>query len=142
MSRWTLTPETIEQSGQTVQQFLELIDNQPSDEDLREIDLSLSSFNPYTLCKYLEELGYEKGIQDDNGWQLDFWIPFRKDGHTPVEIYGTGIVCEFGLREMEYDWKQKREEREQDLAKTCDTVLQSFREILKSLDDKSEGANG
>lgn len=51
-------------------------------------------------------------------------------------------MCEFGLREMEYDWKQKRAEREQDLAKTCDTVLQSFREILKSLDDKSEDANG
>ena len=90
----------------------------------------------------VQKRGYEKGIQDDNGWQLDFWIPFRKDGHTPVEIYGTGIVCEFGLREMEYDWKQKRAEREQDLAKTSDTVLQSFREILKSLDDKSEDANG
>lgn len=77
MNRWELTNEIRDKYGFCVKNFLEQVDKKDKADDLKEIDLSDSGFNPYTLWKYMEELGYEKGTQDDNGWELDFWIACR-----------------------------------------------------------------
>ena len=66
MNRWELTDDVRNRSGYKVQAFVTVIDGGEADE-LREVDLSDSGFNPYTLCEYLEELGYERGTQDENG---------------------------------------------------------------------------
>ena len=105
MNRWVLADDVKNKYGLCVQEFLKLIDNSNA-EELRRIDLSDSEFNPYTLCAYMKELGYEQGSQDNNGWELDFWIPFRKSGHTPVEVRGTGMTFELELGELDSDWKE------------------------------------
>ncbi len=133
MNRWVLTDGTKEKSGQTVQDFLCLIDKGEAAE-LREIDLSDSGFNPYTLCEYMEELGYEKGTQDENGWEFDFWIPFRKDGHTPVEVYGTGMTFEVGLRELDYDWKERERLENQSMSEFCDDAMRILQQAEALLD--------
>lgn len=132
MNRWTLTDDVKNKCGQDVLTFLEMIDKSDSDE-LRSIDLSDSMFNPYTLCVYLEELGYEKGTQDDNGWEFDFWIPFRKDGHTPVEVSGTGITFELSLSELDYDWKENEHENDQELSEAIDGAMKLMREVEELL---------
>lgn len=134
MNRGNLTDNVRNKCGQDVLTFLETIDKSDS-EELRSIDLSDSMFNPYTLCEYLEELGYEKGTQDDNGWQLDFWIPFRKDGHTPVEVSGTGITFELSLNELDYDWKEKECEREQELSEAIGDAMQLLKQVEELLDE-------
>lgn len=134
MNRWVLTDETKEKSGQTIQNFLYLIDKGEAAE-LREIDLSDSGFNPYTLCEYMEELGYEEGTQDENGWELDFWIPFRKDGHTPVEVYGTGMTFELGLRELDYDWKERERLENQSMSEFCDDAVRILQHAESILDN-------
>lgn len=133
MSRWDLPDSVTEKFGHIVQKFLEEL-NTSTSEELREIDLSDSGFNPYTLCTYLEHLGYEKGTQDDNGWELDFWIPFRKEGHTPVEVYGTGIIFELGLRELDYDWKEKERVNEQKMSELCDEAMRILQQFQKPED--------
>ena len=137
MNRWELTDDVRNRSGYKVQAFVAVIDGGEADE-LREVDLSDSGFNPYTLCEYLEELGYEKGTQDDNGWELDFWIPFRKDGHTPVEVYGTGMTFELGLRELDYDWKERELLEERELASDFAEVMEVLREAEQLLKDSEE----
>lgn len=57
-----------------------------------ELDLTGMSVNPYQICEILEELGYEKEWVDDNGWQLDFWIDFEKEGSPTIHMSGTGIT--------------------------------------------------
>lgn len=128
MKRWELTDKEKARSAPAVLEFLKSIDEDHSG-DLKEIDLSDSDFNPFALCNYLEELGYEKGIQDDNGWQLDFWIPFRKDGHTPVEVFGTGLMFEVGLRELDYDWKEKEKITEKSLSELCNEIINVLNEV-------------
>ena len=122
MNKWELTDSVRNEYGPRVQEILDLLDANAGEGDLQEFDLSDTGFNPYTLCKYLEELGYEKGPQDDNGWQLDFWIPFSKEGHTPIEVFGTGITFTLGIAEMDSDWKHKRAYEEESIATLCDEI--------------------
>lgn len=136
-NRWHLTDSVRELYGPRVKAILDLIDQGDLTGDLKEFDLSDLGFNPYTLCKYLEELGYEKGIQDDNGWELDFWIPFRKDGHTPVEVFGTGIIFELGIREMDYDWKEKERKQEEQMSKLGDEALDLLLQVKQLLGEES-----
>lgn len=62
-----------------------------------ELDLSDSPLNPYTLWGILEELGYERMDQDDNGWQMDFWIYFEKESCRELIVRGCGITFELIL---------------------------------------------
>ena len=68
------------------------------------LDLSDTELNPYTLGTLLEEeFGYEQDNQDDNGWQLDFWIYYKKKSEPTLLIQGTGITFELNLRGNEDD---------------------------------------
>ena len=136
-NKWHLTDFVRERSGPRVKAILNMIDEGDGTGDLKEFDLSDLGFTPYTLCEYLEELGYEKGTQDDNGWELDFWIPFRKDGHTPIEVFGTGIIFELGIREMDYDWKEKERKQEEQMSKLGDEALDLLLQVKQLLGEES-----
>lgn len=136
-SRWHLTDSVREIYGPRVKSILDEIDHGDEADELKEFDLSDLGFNPHTLCKYLEELGYEKGTQDDNGWELDFWIPFRKDGHTPIEVFGTGIIFELGIREMDYDWKEKRIKQEEQMSELSNEALDLLHQVKQLLEEGS-----
>lgn len=136
-NKWHLTDFVRERSGPRVKAILNMIDEGDGTGDLKEFDLSDLGFTPYTLCEYLEELGYEKGAQDDNGWELDFWIPFRKDGHTPIEVFGTGIIFELGIREMDYDWKEKERKQEEQMSKLGDEALDLLLQVKQLLGEES-----
>lgn len=96
-NRWILLEEIKLLYTPTIERHIKAIESSDNHWSCN-LDLSNSELNPYTLGLLLEELGYEKEDQDDNGWQLDFWITYSKQGAENLLIYGTGIVCEFGLR--------------------------------------------
>lgn len=99
MNRWSLTEEVKQKYTPVVKEFLESL-KVPSSE-LREKDFSDTELNPYTLWELLESLGYKKGDQCENGWEMDFWIPFTKDGEVDIEIVACGQTFELILREKE-----------------------------------------
>lgn len=68
------------------------------------LDLSDTELNPYTLGTLLEEeFGYERDDQSDNGWQMDFWIYYKKQDKPDLLVQGTGITFELNLRGNEDD---------------------------------------
>lgn len=110
MNRWALTDEVREKINPLLTEYFNKVENvaseqveQMSNEELG-IDLSDKGVNPYQLTQLLEEFGYEKEYQDDNGWELDFWIHMRrKDGKTfdsaceNLIIFGCGMTFELKL---------------------------------------------
>ncbi|MUG45507.1 hypothetical protein [Paenibacillus woosongensis] len=100
-NRYTLTEKIREKYTPIVQEFIQkLEDSNPKDTDiLLEVDFSDTELNPYTLGELLEELGYERGDQQENGWQLNFWIPYTKQGCKAIQVDGTGITFELKLME-------------------------------------------
>lgn len=62
-----------------------------------ELDLTGMSVNPYQIWMILEDLGYESHSIEDNGWQLDFWMDFTKEGYPTITMAGTGITFEVKL---------------------------------------------
>lgn len=56
-----------------------------------EIKLDDLDVVPYRVWEYLEELGWEQTEIDDNGWELDFWITFEKEGEPKLDLTGSGI---------------------------------------------------
>lgn len=65
-------------------------------QDKTELDLSDFKINPYQLKLALEEMGFEKYDWDDNGWEIDYWIYFRRNGFK-IEIQGTAMIHELKL---------------------------------------------
>lgn len=61
-------------------------------------DFSGTELNPYTLGIILTELGYEEDGFDKNGWEMDFWITYKKPGFKTLILAGTGIIFEMVLR--------------------------------------------
>lgn len=61
-------------------------------------DFTRTELNPYTLGTILTELGYEEDGFDKNGWEMDFWITYKKSGFKNLMIAGTGITFEMVLR--------------------------------------------
>lgn len=61
-------------------------------------DFSRTELNPYTLGIILTELGYEEDGFDENGWEMDFWITYKKPGCKTLTLAGTGIIFEMVLR--------------------------------------------
>lgn len=43
----------------------------------------------------------KRGDQYENGWEMEFWIPFTKDGEVDIEIVACGQTFELILREKE-----------------------------------------
>lgn len=101
MNRWTLTEEVKQKYLPEVQQFINELEVvvDPDDCDLLEKDFSGTELNPYTLCKLLEDLGYEVEDRNDNGWELDFWITMSKSDFKNIIVQGTGIIFELMLSE-------------------------------------------
>lgn len=96
MSRWELTDEIEQEFLPIVKGFIDEVEGSEQDSEY-ELNLTDTELNPYTLWKLLEKLGYEKEDIDSNGWQMDFWITFEKEGHKTLEIDCTGITFELKL---------------------------------------------
>lgn len=95
MNKYELTDEVKEKFIPIVQDYINKVEAE--DFEGSELRLTDTELNPYTLWKLLEELGYEKTEFDDNGWQMDFWIEFTKEGFQTLTIAGTGITFELTL---------------------------------------------
>lgn len=100
MNRWNLNEKVKELYLPIIKEHIYKIENyNPEEEDLYEIELDLSDtpLNPYTLWKILEELGYEKIDQDENGWEMDFLIYFKKETCRGLIVRGCGMTFELIL---------------------------------------------
>jgi len=51
--------------------------------------IDVLSISPHELVKKLIELGYEAHDLETNGWQVDFWQTFTKDGCKPLMYSGS-----------------------------------------------------
>ena len=63
------------------------------DPDNLEEELKLDDLDvvPYRVWKYLEELGWEQSGCDRNGWEMDFYISFKKEGEPKLQLRGSGM---------------------------------------------------
>jgi hypothetical protein len=98
--RWLLTDEIRDKVRPQIEEYIKILHTIDLDDvkiDIPELDFSDTSINPYQLCKMLKELGWEQGTQEDNGWQMDFWIPFTKENEYPLLLSGCGITFELKL---------------------------------------------
>lgn len=117
MNRWTLTDEVKEKFQPILKEYFnkvenltyEQIDNMTNEE--LGIDFSDQGINPYQLRTLLEEFGYEREDQEDNGWELDFWIYMRREdnkqfnsGCEKLVIAGCGMTFELKLYIEYYDY--------------------------------------
>ena len=103
MNRWVLTDQITEKYIGSVQDFINKLEN-ANREDSNELlvqDFSETELNPYTLCELLQIWGYERDNQEDNGWELDFWITMVKEGYRPISVEGCGMTFELKLSEIE-----------------------------------------
>ncbi|WCF11432.1 hypothetical protein NDS46_31230 (plasmid) [Paenibacillus thiaminolyticus] len=102
-NRWTLTDEVKEKFMPVIQEFISKLESMKPEEssELLEIDLSDTELNPFTLVILLESIGYEQTNQNDNGWQMDYWITMCKEGFKPLLVKGTGITFELRLSEKD-----------------------------------------
>lgn len=100
LNRYNLKETTKVRYLPVVKDFIENLEKWDG-EDYFEKDFSDTELNPYTLGMILEELGYERVNQDDNGWQMDFWITYEKEGYKSISLEGTGITFELKLSEIE-----------------------------------------
>ena len=58
------------------------------EEELKLDDLDVV---PYRVWKYLEELGWEQSGYDRNGWEMDFYISFKKEDEPKLQLRGSGM---------------------------------------------------
>lgn len=100
MNRYQLNEKVKELYLPIIKEHINKIENLNLEEEIPydvELDLSDSPLNPYTLWEMLEELGYERVDQDKNGWQMDFWIYFKKENCENLVVRGCGITFELIL---------------------------------------------
>ena len=97
MNRWALTEEVEDKYKPIIQKFIEKVEESDYIDDEEFLNLSDTELNPYTLWELLKNLGYEKDEIDNNGWELDFWIEFKKEGFKNIVVEGTGITFELKL---------------------------------------------
>ena len=100
MNRYELTKEIEGNIMPLIKQYINnLKDFDNLDDELKEIDLTFMGVNPYQVCSMLKNLGWKQGEQQENGWQMDFWIPFTNN-HSKYNLVlnGCGINFELILR--------------------------------------------
>ena len=79
MSGWNLTDEIRDNIGTLLYGYLlELSELDVENEEIPTLNLSDKGISPSQLSDLLEEFGWERGEQEENGWEMDFWIPFTK----------------------------------------------------------------
>lgn len=100
MNRWDLTDEIRNGIGVKIKDRLDYVEANfhilQEEKNKEELDLTDCSINPYQLCEFLKELGFERYNWDDNGWEMDYWIYFRRNGFKTY-VRGTGIIHELKL---------------------------------------------
>lgn len=99
-TRWDLTDEIRNGIGVKIKDWIDDIETNfhilKEETNCEELDLTDCGINPYQLESFLEELGFEKYDWDSNGWEMDYWIYFRRNGFK-IHISGTGIIHELKL---------------------------------------------
>lgn len=110
LNRWILTDEIRDKIKPLLTEYLDKVENvtaeqveHMSNEELG-IDLSDKGINPHQLIYLLKEFGYERDRQEDNGWELDFWVYMRrKDGKCfdstceKLVVRGCGMTFELKI---------------------------------------------
>ena len=99
-TRWDLTDEIRNGIGVKIKDWIDDIETNfhilQEETDCEELDLTDCGVNPYQLKNFLKELGFEEYDWDRNGWEMDYWIYFRRNGFK-IHISGTGIIHELKL---------------------------------------------
>lgn len=110
MNRWLLTDEIRDNIKPLLTEYFNKVENityeqmeEMTNEELG-IDLSDKGINPYQLVSLLKEFGYEKEDQDDNGWELDFWVYMKRmdgkffdSGCENLVVSGCGMTFELKI---------------------------------------------
>lgn len=100
MNRWDLTDEIRNGIGVKIENWLDYVETNfyilQEEKNYEELDLTDCGINPYQLCEFLKELGFERYNWDDNGWKMDYWIYFRRNGFKTY-VSGIGIIHELKL---------------------------------------------
>lgn len=89
---WNLEP----QEETTLVPFVAKCVERLNKREVDSIDLEDTDLNPQILSDILvDKLGYLDDEFETNGWEMDFWIKFRKEGLPTIMIVGCGMT--FGL---------------------------------------------
>lgn len=100
MNRWNLIDEIRNGIGVRIKDWLDYVKTNfhilQEEKNYEELDLTDCGINPYQLCEFLKELGFERYNWDDNGWEMGYWIYFRRNGFKTY-VRGTGIIHELKL---------------------------------------------
>lgn len=101
-NRYYSTEEQKEKFIPIIQDFINRIES-ASEEEVYDIELDLTDqgINPSQIWDILNVLGYEDEYIDSNGWELDFWIKFEKEGFRTITMRGTGIIFKVLLEVQE-----------------------------------------
>lgn len=97
-SGYELAPDVKEKYMPVVKEFIDKLETYEGDPYEIFKDFSKTELNPYTLGILLTDLGYEEDGFDQNGWEMDFWIIYKKPGFKTLTLAGTGITFEMVLR--------------------------------------------
>lgn len=100
-NRWILDADTKNKYTPIIKDFIDNLENKKKTKNLLTKDFSDTKLNPSKLGLILEELGYNTVAHDDNGWELDFWITYKKEGYKPLMISGCGMTFELILSEVD-----------------------------------------
>ena len=102
-NRWKISDSVKEKYTPLVVSFIDELEKLEADisTPILKKDFSDTELNPSTLGLILESLGYKNVSHDDNGWELDFWITYEKQGYKPIMITGCGMTFELELSEVE-----------------------------------------
>lgn len=105
-NRWILEEEVKNEYIERIQDYLNKADEAikkgiKRSNLMSDLNLSDTKLNPYTLGLLLIDLGYEENEIDYNGWELEFWIDYKKKGHSNLVISGTGMTFELKLSQRD-----------------------------------------
>ena len=101
INHYRLTEEIERKFIPIIQEYINKVEE--TKEEISELILTGLGINPFQTGEILEKLGYNKDYQDDNGWEMDFWLHYKKPNHKNLLIFGTGITFELAISE-DYDY--------------------------------------
>jgi hypothetical protein len=102
-NRWELTKAVEEKWLPKIKEFIDNLEKVTPEEIesgnyKKEMDLSDTELNPYTLKKILQYLDYEQDGMETNGWEMDFWMDMFSNKTGPnLTISGCGMTQQLKL---------------------------------------------